>query len=473
MTDTAHPTATPTTTATSTATSGDRRPPVLPRATPVETLQVLGGLVVPLLARGVIVRRPAAEALAERFDADARAVRLLQRLRHRHGEGPLRLRLPGRRMVVLLAPQHVHRVLDGTPVPFTAATKEKRAALGHLEPHNVLISSAEERARRRPFHDAVLDSASPVHHAAGPLVRAVVDEADGLLADAAARGELDWDAYVAHWYRAVRRLVLGEGAADDTDLTDDLRRLRAAGNWAFLRPRRRALQRRFWSRLGEHLERAEPGSLAAHAARVPVEPGTDVVQQVVQWLFAFDAAAWSGIRALALVATHPAHAARVQGEVAGRDLAVPQDLPLLRATLLESLRLWPTTPAVLRESVERTRWEGGPMPEATSILTYAPFFHRDAEHLPQADAFDPRLWDERAGGAVAGEWPLVPFSAGPAACPGRNLVLETTSTFLGRLVQGHDVELLGRPRLAPDGPLPGSLDPFTLRFAVRPRDVSR
>ncbi|WP_129336444.1 cytochrome P450 [Cellulomonas endophytica] len=441
----------------------------LPRASVAETARVMAEVVVPLLARGVLVRRPAAEGLAERLDADARAVRLLQGLRRRHGDGPLRLRVPGRRMVVLLAPGHVHRVLEGTPVPFTPATREKRAALGHFEPENVLVSSASDRAVRRPFHDAVLDSASPVHHGAGPLVRAVVDEADGLLADAGRAGGLGWDDYVAHWYRAVRRLVLGDGAADDAALTDDLRRLRAAGNWAFLHPRRHALRADVLRRLEAHLSRAEPGSLAAHAARFPATPGLEPAQQVTQWLFAFDAAAWAGVRALALLAAHPAHAARVRGELAGRDLAVPQDLPLLRATVLESVRLWPTTPAVLRESVERTRWEGGPVPPGTSVLTYAPLFHRDDEHLPQAHAFAPGLWDERDGGAAAGDWPLVPFSAGPAACPGRNLVLETTSTFLGRLLQHHDLPLADPSRMVEGAPLPGSLSPFTLRFDVRAR----
>ncbi|WP_445261024.1 hypothetical protein [Pseudonocardia sp. D17] len=64
---------------------------------------------------------------------------------------------------------------------------------------------------------------------------------------------------------------------------------------------------------------------------------------------------------------------------------------------------------------------------------------------------------------------IVPFSAGPAHCPGRELVLLTASTMLATLV--GDLDLTVRPAglLVPGRPLPGGLDPFTLRFAVRGR----
>ncbi|EYR62045.1 cytochrome P450 [Actinotalea ferrariae CF5-4] len=444
--------------------AGTRR---LPHASALDTARVLGRVVVPLLARGVIVRRRAAVAMAERADADARAVALLQELRRTYGAGPLRLRLP-RRMVVLLSPQHVHRVLADGPEPFSPATREKRAALSHFEPDNVLISSAEDRAERRPFHDVALDSGSALHRGSDAAVATIHEELDGLLERVDATGRLEWDDYARTWLRIVRRVTLGDGAADDEQLTDDLVALRATANWAFLHPTRRRLRRRFHERLQGHLDRAEPGSLAFWAAQAPTTPNTRPSQQVAQWLFAFDAATWAGFRALALLATHPEQLRLVRAEIDAVDLGVPQPLPRLRAVVLESLRLWPTTPAVLRETTARTQWEEGPMPEGTSILTYAPFFHRDDENLPEAHRFAPDLWARQR---TEDDWPFVPFSAGPAQCPGRNVVLHTVSLALARLLRDRDVDLLDG-RLRHDEDLPGTLDMFTLRFAVGPRETA-
>src|SRR5687767_12119774 len=112
----------------------------LPRASASETAGVVADVVLPLLARGAIVRRPRVVGLLDRADADRRAVRCLQRLRRRHGRGPVVLRLPGRTVAVVLGREHMDRVLGQTPEPFATATLEKRAALSRFEPHGVLIS---------------------------------------------------------------------------------------------------------------------------------------------------------------------------------------------------------------------------------------------------------------------------------------------------------------------------------------------
>src|SRR4051812_11588536 len=114
--------------------------PSVARASVRETAGVVADVVMPLLARGVIVRRPRIVGALDRLDADRRAVKRLQRLRDRHGPGPLLLRVPGRRIALVLSPDDVHRVLAQTPEPFAAAMMEKRAALGHFQPHGVLVS---------------------------------------------------------------------------------------------------------------------------------------------------------------------------------------------------------------------------------------------------------------------------------------------------------------------------------------------
>lgn len=433
----------------------------LPRASVTDTLRVLGVVVAPLLARGIIVRRPGVTRRLERVDADARAVALLQRMRRRYGRGPLRLRVPGRRTTVVLDAEDARRVLAESPVPFSPATAEKRRALAHFEPHNVLISRAADRADRRPFHEAALDTGRTVHRGAGAMVAVVRDAADGVLAGAAG-GTLTWDGWAPSWMRMVRRLTLGEHAADDHGVTDDMVTLRATANWAFLHPQRVRLREDLLRRLGVYLERAEEGSLAAWAARAPQNANTRPAHQVPQWLFAFDAAGWATYRALALLGSHPDALAVARHELDGRDLGRPQDLPYLRAVVLESLRLWPTTPAVLRETTRPVRFAGGPVPERTLVLVHAPLLHRDDEHVPAAHRFEPGHW---LGGRGPDDWPFIPFSAGPVVCPAEDLVLHVASQVLAGVVADHDVVLLG-DRLDPARDLPGTLDPFSLRFRV-------
>jgi cytochrome P450 len=411
------------------------------RASAVDTAGFIADVAMPLVARGVIVRRPPVVALLDRMDGDARAVRRMQRLRDRYGPGPVLLRVPGREVAVILAAADVRRVLAESPEPFATANREKVAALSHFQPHGVLISHGAERADRRRFNEEVLDTPRPVHRFAEAITGKVEEETSRL------PRQLDWDAFAVGWWQMVRRIVLGDGARDDHELTDMLRKLRGDANWAYLKPKRRRLRDRFLRRLSGHLDRAEPGSLAALVRSAHATPQTFPDEQVPQWLFAFDATAMAAFRALALLAAHPERARH--------------DEPFFRACFHESVRLWPTTPAILRDTTAETQWGTGTLPAGAAIVVFAPFFHRDDEKFQYADVFAPELWVER--GAGQDDWPLVPFSAGPAECAGRNLVLLTASSVLASLTaRGELRETSGA--LAEGGALPRTLSPFRLRF---------
>ncbi|WP_189537775.1 cytochrome P450 [Streptomyces roseolilacinus] len=430
-----------------------------------DAARIAAVVVAPTLAAGVIVRRRGGMALAERYAVDRRAIGLLGELRRRYGSGPLRADVGGRHFALVLRTDDALRVLDATPDPYSPATREKRAALEQFQPHGVLISRGAERAGRRALNESVLETGNQLHSLAPRLVRTVREEAGGLLRSVTAdAGELAWDDFAAAWDRTVRRVTLGDGARDDTALTAMLGRLRATANWSVAAPRRTGLRERFEQRLRAHVGRAEPGSLAAALAATPAGPGLDPAGQVPHWLFAFDAAGIAAYRTLALLATHTAQEAQVRGEVAVTDLTEPHLLPYTRACVLESVRLWPTTPFLLREAVRDTEWGGGTLPAGTGFLVYTPLFHRD-DALPYADRFTPEVWLDGTAQDTAG---LLPFSAGPGACPGEDLVLLLTSTLLAALVERH-AWLPDRPgRLRPDRPLPRTLDHFGLRFAVLP-----
>lgn len=434
----------------------------LPKMTVQETLAVTADILAPNLAKGVIIRRPKMVGLAERFELDKRAVRRMQQLRNKYGTGPLLLRTPpGRTQALILAPEHVHRVLDGSPEPFSTASSEKRAALSHFEPKGALISQGPERADRRRYNEQVLDSEQPQHRMAEHFISVVHGEAEHVLHMARRAGELSWDVFSDGWFRMVRRIVFGDGARNDAKLRTLINQLRADGNWAFLKPKRRGVRKAFYARLQAHLARAEPGSLASIMAKTPATSVTAPEQQVPQWLFAFDPAGMATFRALALLASHPEHAEHAREELREQKGSPTPHLPHLRACVLESLRLWPTTPMVLRQSTRETNWETGVMPAKTGILIFAPFFHRDDERLSYANRFAPEIWLEERDPKA---WPLIPFSGGPAICPGRHLVLLLASTMLAALLDDREIWLKPLVRLDARQPLPGTLNNYSLRF---------
>ena len=424
----------------------------LPRASLADSLAVLLLAAGPLVAKGLIVRRPKMVALLAASGAEGRGVRLLARLRRKYGDGPLLLRLPLRDQAIVLAPRHLRRILDGTPRPFAADSDEKRASLAHFQPEGVLISDGSERAERRRFNEAVLESACPVHSLApafGGLVEAE-------LAPLRAAGRLSWPEFRRAWYRIVREALFGAAARDDEALTDDLDRLRSDANWAFMKPRRRRLRERFLASVRARLEQAPPDSLGGFACARATEDSAPE-HQVAHWLFAFDAAGIAIFRTLAMLALHPEAGARAR-----------TDEDFRRAAILETLRLWPTTPAVLRQTRQATIWESGLLPSGAGLLIHLPYFHRNADRIPYADRFVPAIWLD--GRAEA--WPFVPFSAGPASCPARNLVLLLASEAVATLMRGVDLLL---PRGAPLDPakLPATFDHFHLALGIAPPGTNR
>jgi cytochrome P450 len=439
----------------------------LARAGLWDSIAAAAEVAAPTIAKGAIVRRPKIVALAEWFGLDDRAVRRMQKLRDRYGDGPVVLKSPGRTRVLLLSAADVKAVLDRTPEPFATATDEKRAALAHFEPKVALASHGAMRSDRRRFNENVLQTDSLMHTLADAFANIVREETDGLLADVREHdNRLTWALFFPAWYRIVRRVVLGTGAREDHDLTDMLTALRARGNWAFFRSQNTHLRERFHERLRCHLDRAETGSLAEMIAATGRTPVTAPSHQVAQWLFAFDPAGMATYRAVGLLAAHPAaaHQAREEASAFGN---TAEPLSFLRATMLESLRLWPTTPAILRQTTRAVEWQTGRLPANATVMIFAPFFHRDEKRLDFAHRFEPRIWLEGS----AAEWPLVPFSRGSGLCPARNFVPLIASLTLARLIEGHHFSLRSDHGLHRRKRLPGTLDPYSMEFSVATIDL--
>jgi cytochrome P450 len=445
-------------------------PTELPIASPLDTGLALRDVFLPLVAQGAILRRPAWGTLAEKVRADDRALRRVRKLRRRYGDGPVLFRLGGRTIALVLAPDDVHRLLAETPDPFSAATAEKAGALRHFQPHAVLVSDPPLRAPRRELNEQALDTHQPVHRHGHRMLEVVREELDTLNAT------LSWDDFRAIWFRAVRRIVLGDAARDDTEVTAQLDRLRADANWAEFRPRRDGVREQFLATIQGYVDKAEAGSLVEILHQLTADHGgidgvqtavegsllrgdLDPAGQVPHWLFAFDAAGIALWRLLAVLAARPV---ALEPIIAEADH--PEASPLLAAAgaaIQESVRLWPTTLVVLRESGAATEWRGRVAPAGTEFAIVSSVFHRDDDALDFAHRFEPSIWLD---GRSDGSWPLIPFSAGPAECPGRNVVLLTTSAAVSHVATHYDLDVDPGTRAKLAGPLPSTLNHATIRL---------
>ncbi|MFN3661551.1 MAG: cytochrome P450 [Yoonia sp.] len=431
------------------------------RATLVDTIAALGQVAAPTFAKGPIVRRPKAVALADWFDLDAKAVERMQKLREKYGTGPVILPIPGHPEAVILDGEQARRILEKAPEPFDPDSSEKSAALGHFEEQASLVSSCPMREERRAFNRAVLEEDCPVHSLSDDMLRVVAQEMEALLRTCGE--ELSWEPFFSAWNRIVRRVVLGDGAADDESLTEKLEELRFAANWAFMHPRKDALNDSYHNAVAAHLARADKGSLAERIAAQNPDEGVAATHQVAHYMFAFDPGGMTTFRTLGLLAVHSDALARARQEVATGDR---RDLSFLRACIVETLRLYPTTPAILRETTQDVEWEGGTLEKGTGILIFAPYFHRDDALGDDAHRFNPDVW---MGIDPADRPPFVPFSAGPAVCPARHFVPMIASAAIACILDRQDVELL-QPDLFTDK-LPGTLDNYRQRFRLRSRPM--
>jgi cytochrome P450 len=410
------------------------------------------------------MRRQSMMRLAAWLDLDRRAVERLERCRVEHGPGPVIVRVGGRTFAFLLDPQDVHRVLRETPYPFASATLEKRAALAHFEPENVLVSEGAVRGERRELNEFVLGAEHPVHRFASRFLEVIAAEAD-LLQERGLR-DLVWREFSEMWSRVVLRVVFGASAREDDDLLNMMAALRRAANWAWLAPRQDRLLGRMLQRIRHYIDKAEPGSLAAIVREACPSSEAAPEYQIPQWLFAFDAAAMATFRALALLASNPEYARGVRQEVESG--AGVGHMAMTRAAVLESLRLWPTTPLLLRETRETTEWETGTIPAYTGIIIFTPYFHRNRQ-VPEADTFAPNIWLKDAGlnQTPAAPWPLIPFSEGPGICPGRQIVLLLSTSTIAAILVRFRLRLKHPHPFRPDCLLPGTLNHFALSFELR------
>jgi cytochrome P450 len=441
----------------------------LPRASLLENARFTLTCLLPSMLRGIAIPQPFWTELATRFDT-GRGAATVELLTERYSGRPVMLRSVGGQTLLILAADDVRRILESPVSMYGMNAPEKQRLFSLFAPDALNGSPPDLHAQRRPFNEAVLNYGHEPHQFAERFLRVVHEEIGAMLAD---DGVLDYERSLAAHRRIARRCALGDAAADDTELSQEHSRLRADGDWLGLKFWNRRRDARLKAAMDERIQRyvaaAEPGTLVSLFASAPLEAETRPNGQVPFWLMALDAVRVAVFNALGLLSTHPAVHERALAEVRAADaahgpgtVAALGDLAFVRACVLDSVRLWPAAPLLVRVTAAETEWYGETLPIGARVLIPAAAQHR-ARRLPHANRFAPDLWLD---GSADADWQMNVFSRGGAQCAGRNLALLLSTAMLAELLRQREFELLS-PKLAPDRPLPYGINPLNVQFAVR------
>jgi len=434
----------------------------LPSASLVENARFNSTVIVPNAVQGLFRRRRAAVRAATAADVDGWAVGLLSGMRNKHSGGPVWVRVMTDRALLLLTPADAHRALEGSPDPFAPDPDGKRKGMVAFQPDALTTSRGDDWRNRREFTEAVLQTGAPMHRLADRFASVAREEAAALTGETA--GELTWNEWQRAFRRLARRVILGEAARDDDELTGELAAMMDEANGMPGRTSERYTD--FVERLVEYVDAADEGALVGLFDGAPSDERTKREGQVPHWLFAtHDTLAINSFRALAAILSHPRQRGKALDEIGGLDEHADgsqiEALTYLEACLQEAMRLWPTTPMLSRVTLADTDWQGETVPVGTQVLIVNTFFHRDRERLDYADRFLPEAWID---GDAAERWEFNHFSRGPQGCPGAGLALFCGKAMLASLLRAAEVEVTSP--LDPDRPMPHMLDFYSLRFRL-------
>ena len=171
--------------------------------------------------------------------------------------------------------------------------------------------------------------------------------------------------------------------------------------------------------------------------------------------------------ALYLLSRHPAEqeSARQEllevigdGRVEARHI---EQLPFLKAVLLETLRLYPTAWMIGRRSTRETDLGEYSFPADCTVLMSPYVVHRDPTNFPEPERFWPLRWQLRPRGSLP-KLCYFPFGGGPRVCIGEHFAWQEMMLGLGTILQTYRLGLcpVEHPKLrtgitlAPGEPLP-------------------
>lgn len=438
-------------------------PPDFKRAGFVDGVRFTAQVGLPNVLQGLFKKRPAVTAAASVARVDALGHLLVEGMVDRYGPGPFYVRVGADEALLLHDPADIEFVLGQSPDPFAPDPDAKRKGMSAFQPDALTLSRGDLWRNRRGFAEHVLATGKPLHPLA-PAFLAVVDDAASALAR---RESFDFADLNAAFQQVTRRVVFGDAAASDEELTSMLGDLMAAANSTPGKPA--GGYDAFVARIQSYVDDPDPSSLVGRFAAAPHDGATHPAGQAIHWLFAMgDTLPMNLMRTFALLATHPEQLHEVRAEIDGADLADAQavaGLDYVAGCILDTMRLWPTTPLFGRVTTRDVEFPGGEVLKAdTQVIIDNAFNHRNRQRIAYADRFAPGEW---SGGDAGESWLFNFFSHGPQGCPGAGLSVFLGQAFLATVLATRTPQC--DADLKPGSALPHALDVFGLRVSLRQR----
>jgi cytochrome P450 len=417
-----------------------------------ETAQVAALILLPSYTQGLFTKRRFWVALWSRLNIDRFAIRLVSRLRSRHGKR-FSTRIGSTTTVILLDHEEIKEVLANSPNAYVDA-ESKHVGMSHFQPGALTISRGEEWKDRRRYNEAVLNTGRGVHEYANRFLEIVVDATSAMSNSAGDR--LRWRHFDELFSKIAAGVIFGIDARGGGPLFARLGKMMRESNRVFALKKSRHFDA-FYNDLEAQLGSPGKHSLAALCLQTPHGHATKMAQQIPHWMFAIrETLPANTIRALALIAAHPDSERRVCDELTWSGELTPSvvdGLDYLGGCVQEAMRLWPTTPFIARFDPVRSQ----------QILILNTFNHRDSETNLNANTFDPEQWIDHT--------PTFPFnhlSSGTQVCAGKDLALFIAKATISALFRENRFRL-ERPEIDPSKPMRASFNYFRTSFSVRPR----
>jgi hypothetical protein len=376
-----------------------------------ESLRFVATGLIPSIALGLFAPRPRAMKWLTRLNTDRRAIATLDAIREKHGGDGARIL--GGKITVLWGEDAIREVLDNSATKYASDAGAKKKGMSHFQPDALTLSRGEEWRDRRACNEHVLDADAQKAR----ILDVVADE----VARMRVGPQLRWDDFERLFDHITLRVIFGNSARGDQDLTDLLEKLMRQANRIVGSPGDEYYE--FYGRIDKYLADPDPYSLVARIADAPQSDRTRIAQQIPHWIFAMrDTLGANAYRALAL--------------------AVDRGISDLPGALREAMRLWPTTPLIAREKVD----------DGSQVMILNVFNHRD----PRAADYN-EVKPEREH-----SYRFNHLSNGTQDCPGGDLVMLIGGAVLERVLDDYKLRYEG-PSL---DPVPEMLDFFQIRFTV-------
>lgn len=326
--------------------------------------------------------------------------------------------------LVIQCPKLIDHVLDRSPFIYVEPPAKLRG-MNHFQPQALTISRNTDWQSKRRTHESSLASRATLE-----LLKkwrpTIESECEQTLRDTGQR--LTWQDLSLLFGRLSRRLILGNSARDDLQITAQLRRLMSQANrLIFLKKGKRFLE--FQRSIEKYVNLAESDCLLSMPSSL--NAGDRINGQIPHWMFAMnDTLCENTARALWIV-----------GNMSDEERLRLTDKDFCRHCLLETMRLFPTTAMLGRAVAVTDCLDGAMLPVGTQIYVLSAAWHRNESNYPLAHRFQPERWAQSS--TPQGYF----LGGGQQRCAGEMLAIWLGSEVLlqlstkARLISGSRIDL--------------------------------